>query len=164
MVVLERALGYLSWYVQLPSYILIIDYTLFYHRMCLPRSSGCLALTHSACLLSISCMSANWALGKHYSRTSSGCFIPSLGVARLSRPLTRGTRSSYELVLSQCTSGKSLIQSYCRFRQIPTFGNGIICRFSNNTSEMKQLAVRDFEDILQVCELCVSVYDSLECS
>jgi hypothetical protein len=37
-----------------------------------------------------------------------------------------------------------------RFRQIPTFSNGVIRRFSNNTSEMKRLAARDFEDILQV--------------
>ncbi|KAG2158534.1 uncharacterized protein EDB93DRAFT_1059288, partial [Suillus bovinus] len=31
---------------------------------------------------------------------------------------------------------------------IPTFGNGVIRKFSNNTSEMKRLAERDFEDIL----------------
>ncbi|KAG2737185.1 hypothetical protein P692DRAFT_201670522, partial [Suillus brevipes Sb2] len=37
-----------------------------------------------------------------------------------------------------------------RFRQVPTFGNGVIRMFSNNTSEMKKLAARDFEDILQV--------------
>ncbi|KIK34857.1 hypothetical protein CY34DRAFT_17433 [Suillus luteus UH-Slu-Lm8-n1] len=36
-----------------------------------------------------------------------------------------------------------------RFRQVPTFGNGVIRKFSNNTSEMKRLAARDFEDILQ---------------
>ncbi|KAG1855096.1 hypothetical protein C8R48DRAFT_776498 [Suillus tomentosus] len=36
-----------------------------------------------------------------------------------------------------------------RFRQLPTFGNGVIRRFANNTSEMKKLAARDFEDILQ---------------
>jgi hypothetical protein len=37
-----------------------------------------------------------------------------------------------------------------RFRQVPTFGNGVIRKFANNTSEMKKLAARDFEDILQV--------------
>lgn len=37
-----------------------------------------------------------------------------------------------------------------RFRQVPTFGNGVIHKFSNNTSEMKRLAARNFEDILQV--------------
>jgi hypothetical protein len=37
-----------------------------------------------------------------------------------------------------------------RFRMIPTFGKGTIRKFSNNVSEMKKLAARDFEDILQV--------------
>jgi hypothetical protein len=37
-----------------------------------------------------------------------------------------------------------------RFRQVPSYGNGVIRRFANNTSEMKRLAARDFEDILQV--------------
>lgn len=36
-----------------------------------------------------------------------------------------------------------------RFRHVPTYGNGVIRRFTNNTSEMKKLAARDFEDILQ---------------
>jgi hypothetical protein len=39
---------------------------------------------------------------------------------------------------------------HLRFRQVPTFGNGVIRKFANNTSEMKRLAARDFEDILQV--------------
>jgi hypothetical protein len=37
-----------------------------------------------------------------------------------------------------------------RFRMVPTFGQGTIRKFSNNVSEMKKLAARDFEDILQV--------------
>lgn len=37
-----------------------------------------------------------------------------------------------------------------RFRNIPSYGNGVIRKFANNTSEMKKLAARDFEDILQV--------------
>jgi hypothetical protein len=36
-----------------------------------------------------------------------------------------------------------------RFRHVPSYGNGVIRRFTNNTSEMKKLAARDFEDILQ---------------
>ncbi|KAJ3820227.1 hypothetical protein F5880DRAFT_1625285 [Lentinula raphanica] len=36
-----------------------------------------------------------------------------------------------------------------RFRQIPTFGFDTIRLFSNNASEMKRLAARDFEDLLQ---------------
>jgi hypothetical protein len=40
--------------------------------------------------------------------------------------------------------------SASRFRMVPTFGHGTIRKFSNNVSEMKKLAARDFEDILQV--------------
>jgi hypothetical protein len=36
-----------------------------------------------------------------------------------------------------------------RFRNIPQFSN-TIRRFTNNVSEMKKLAARDYEDILQV--------------
>ncbi|KAJ3533663.1 hypothetical protein NMY22_g7246 [Coprinellus aureogranulatus] len=36
-----------------------------------------------------------------------------------------------------------------RFRQIPTFGKDTIRRFSQNVADMKQLAARDLEDILQ---------------
>jgi hypothetical protein len=37
-----------------------------------------------------------------------------------------------------------------RYRQISTFGHGTIRNFSANSSEMKKLAARDFEDLLQV--------------
>ena len=37
-----------------------------------------------------------------------------------------------------------------RYRKISTFGSGTIRTFSQNSSEMKKLAVRDFEDLLQV--------------
>jgi len=37
-----------------------------------------------------------------------------------------------------------------RFRQVPMFGRFTIHHFHNNISEMKKLAARDFEDILQV--------------
>jgi hypothetical protein len=40
-----------------------------------------------------------------------------------------------------------------RFRHVPSYGNGVIRKFSNNTSEMKRLAARDFEDVLQVCRI-----------
>ncbi len=36
------------------------------------------------------------------------------------------------------------------FRDIPTFGSSTIRRFATNASEMKKLAARDFEDLLQV--------------
>ncbi|KAG6809229.1 hypothetical protein H0H92_001089 [Tricholoma furcatifolium] len=41
-----------------------------------------------------------------------------------------------------------------RFRKVPTFGRSTIRRFSNNVSEMKKLAGRDFEDILQCAGPC----------
>jgi len=40
--------------------------------------------------------------------------------------------------------------SLVRFRQIPNFGS-TIRGWVNNASEMKKLAARDFEDLLQVC-------------
>jgi len=36
------------------------------------------------------------------------------------------------------------------YRQISTFGHGTIRKFAANSSEMKKLAARDFEDLLQV--------------
>jgi hypothetical protein len=38
-----------------------------------------------------------------------------------------------------------------RYHQISTFGRGTIRNFPSNSSEMKKLAARDFEDLLQVC-------------
>lgn len=37
-----------------------------------------------------------------------------------------------------------------RYRQISTFGHGTIRKFAANSSEMKKMAARDFEDLLQV--------------
>ncbi len=37
-----------------------------------------------------------------------------------------------------------------RYRQTPTFSGSTIRRFSNNAADMKKLAARDFEDLLQV--------------
>lgn len=39
---------------------------------------------------------------------------------------------------------------FSRYRAVPTFGRDTIRKFSNNCSEMKRLAARDFEDMLQV--------------
>lgn len=43
-----------------------------------------------------------------------------------------------------------------RYRQVPTFGKDVIRKFSSNTSEMKRLAARDYEDILQVVMMSYS--------
>lgn len=37
-----------------------------------------------------------------------------------------------------------------RYRLVPTFGKDTIRKFSSNTSELKRLAARDYEDLLQV--------------
>ncbi|CDO68696.1 hypothetical protein BN946_scf184652.g23 [Trametes cinnabarina] len=42
-----------------------------------------------------------------------------------------------------------------RFRQVPSFGRGTIRRFAHNVSEMKRMAARDFEDILQCIIPCI---------
>ena len=48
-------------------------------------------------------------------------------------------------------SYRELINSVTtRFRAVPTFGLSTIRRFATNVSEMKKLAARDFEDLLQV--------------
>ncbi|KAG1789842.1 uncharacterized protein HD556DRAFT_1446632 [Suillus plorans] len=53
-------------------------------------------------------------------------------------------------ILYALPAGEKLVATLdSRFRQVPTFGNGVIRIFANNTSEMKRLATRDFEDILQ---------------
>ena len=37
------------------------------------------------------------------------------------------------------------------FREIPSFGKDTIRKFAANPSELKKLAARDFENLLQVC-------------
>ena len=44
----------------------------------------------------------------------------------------------------------NLILSLTRYRQIPSFGRDTIRRFAANCSEMKKMAARDFENLLQV--------------
>jgi hypothetical protein len=46
------------------------------------------------------------------------------------------------------------------FRQVPTFGGGTIRRFSNNISDLKKLAARDFEDLLQASGVHVCMFDA----
>ncbi|KAF6747597.1 hypothetical protein DFP72DRAFT_972254 [Ephemerocybe angulata] len=53
------------------------------------------------------------------------------------------------LRLLHVSDGNPVHQLDARFRQVPTFGKDTIRRFRNNVSEMKQLAARDFEDLLQ---------------
>ncbi|KAJ3755244.1 hypothetical protein EV360DRAFT_86085 [Lentinula raphanica] len=53
------------------------------------------------------------------------------------------------------TMGKDTVQELNqRFRSVPTFGRGTIRRFVENVSELKKLAARDFEDLLQCAPAC----------
>ena len=61
-------------------------------------------------------------------------------VADLERRYVNCTVSYRELINSVTT----------RFRAVPTFGLSTIRHFATNVSEMKKLAARDFEDLLQV--------------
>jgi len=54
-------------------------------------------------------------------------------------------------------NGKLFVLYHCAFdhgwysyRQIPTFGQDTIRRFTANASAMRKLGARDFEDLLQV--------------
>ena len=44
-----------------------------------------------------------------------------------------------------------MLNCFIRFRLVPPFGHSTIRRFASNASEMKKLAARNFEDLLQVC-------------
>ena len=80
-------------------------------------------------------------------------------------------------ILSAAKAGDTLVSELDhRYRMVPTFGGDIIRKFTSNTSEMKRMAARDFEDVLQVsphpifpafeflsrCDQCaVPVFDAL---
>jgi hypothetical protein len=51
--------------------------------------------------------------------------------------------------------------SYSRYRLVPRFGRDGIRKFSANSSEMKKMAARDFEDLLQV-SLRLSMSDEFQ--
>ena len=47
------------------------------------------------------------------------------------------------------------------YRQVPTFGRDTIRRFRRNASELKQMAARDFEDLLQVFHLLALAHECI---
>ena len=59
--------------------------------------------------------------------------------------------------------GELRIQEFnLRYREVPTFGKGTIRQITNNVSGLKQLAAHDYEDLLIVCGLSLSVlYDPI---
>jgi hypothetical protein len=80
----------------------------------------------------------------------------------------------YVLFFSTCDAVRSSVLS---FRKIASFGTSTIRRFTHNVADMKKLAARDFEDILQVsmilrsfcipaiqffrCQCCIPCFESL---
>ncbi|KIJ57457.1 hypothetical protein HYDPIDRAFT_64582, partial [Hydnomerulius pinastri MD-312] len=62
-------------------------------------------------------------------------------------------------ILSAAKVGDVLVSELDRrYRMVPTFGGGTIRKFDSNTSEMKRMAARDFEDMLQCA---IPVFDAL---
>lgn len=54
------------------------------------------------------------------------------------------------MLLQSTLTSRRVAQLAYRFRKVPPFGRTTIRRFRNNVSELKQMAGRDYEDILQV--------------
>ncbi|KIL62599.1 hypothetical protein M378DRAFT_12683 [Amanita muscaria Koide BX008] len=54
-----------------------------------------------------------------------------------------------QVLYAQIPGGALINELDRRFRMMPTFGNNTIRRFATNSSEMKRMGARDFEDILQ---------------
>jgi hypothetical protein len=59
-----------------------------------------------------------------------------------------------------------ILYIWYRYRQIPTFGQDTIRRFTANASAMRKLGARDFEDLLQVSFLSCSIAntDQMQCA
>ncbi|KAH9840199.1 uncharacterized protein C8Q71DRAFT_702877 [Rhodofomes roseus] len=53
------------------------------------------------------------------------------------------------ILYASAPTGVLVFEMDRRYRQISTFGRGSIRRFAENASEMKKMAARDFEDLLQ---------------
>lgn len=66
-------------------------------------------------------------------------------------------------IVGEYTIYSSFFPAYLNFisyRQLPTFGSDTIRQFSANASEMKKMAARDYEDLLQVVKLiyfCIQI-------
>ncbi|KAH7917181.1 hypothetical protein BV22DRAFT_1052620, partial [Leucogyrophana mollusca] len=63
-------------------------------------------------------------------------------------------------ILSAAGVGEALVHELDRrsYRLVPTFGRDTIRKFASNTSEMKKMAARNFEDLLQCA---IPVFDAL---
>lgn len=88
-------------------------------------------------------MSLSLVSGKLSSCILSASFMHTIPLPLMSWTIGENTRR----VLCLSSFSTDMIFSY---RQMPTFGRFTIHRFTNNVSELKNLAGRDMEDILQV--------------
>ena len=60
-------------------------------------------------------------------------------------------------ILSAASVGDALVNELDRrYRMVPTFGRDTIRKFASNTLETKNMAARDFEDLLQVKSTIIS--------
>jgi len=82
------------------------------------------------------------AIGRPYLFISCASYIQ---LKKLSLSLIKGT-----VIFILIEIFEYLISFIIRYRGVPTFGSQTIRRFSTNASEMKKLAARDYEDLLQV--------------
>ena len=67
----------------------------------------------------------------------------------------------HRYVLLPCVQNRDLCLMFwalTSYRQMSTFGHGTIRKFAANSSEMKKLAARDFEDLLQVLSIPIHDY------
>lgn len=101
-----------------------------------------LGLTFTVRSYRISCTKVNWVVGRRYSSSFCEFWNPSMRTSLLS--LIGGRLKSHN---DSCTQTKYI---RVRYREIPAFGRDAIRRFSANCSEMKKMAARDFENLLQV--------------
>src|SRR6266540_560072 len=96
-------------------------------------------------------MSSSLVFGRHSSRISFAfSMLLVTDPTNLLLSLTTGMFFCAAALSCDLCRASWVLTSY---RQFSTFGHGTIRKFAANSSEMKKLAARDFEDLLQVLSL-----------
>lgn len=141
---LERGHGSQLWWVPLESMPLISILPHFWLELICRKTRT----TRWWCLLHASCQlhAQRWA------RYMEALFIHLIHLLHviLSSDCLVGTLDN-RFVAHHSPHGFWTNDAHLRFHCVLSYGNGVIHKFANNTSEMKRLAARDFEDMLQVC-------------
>ncbi|KAJ8088296.1 hypothetical protein PM082_022368 [Marasmius tenuissimus] len=106
---------------------------------------------------------SNQSLGSQHVLNFYRMFVPDV-LHEFELSVWKATFTHLLRILYAC-GGDAVQELNVRFRQVPRFGRDTIRKFSNNVSAMKQMAARDFEDILQcsipVFEGLVPDYDNI---